>query len=202
MAHYAQTVFVETVKKEFPDAFHVDGMVLEVGSLDINGSVRPLFKSLQYVGVDLGEGPGVDLVWSGDELEKVFAPQVFETSISTECFEHNRGWIKTLQNMLVMSKKYVIFTCAAPGRPEHGTVNSDINSSPYTAYSGYYANVGIQDVLESGIPELNDYTYVLFENMTDSDLYFFASREPVDLNPLVESLCDVFKNQDVKVVQR
>ena len=38
--------------------------VLEIGSLDINGSVRPMFKPFQltYTGIDMQEGPGVDIV--------------------------------------------------------------------------------------------------------------------------------------------
>ena len=41
----------------------VEYKVLEIGSLDINGSVRPLFEDAEYyLGIDMQEGPGVDLV--------------------------------------------------------------------------------------------------------------------------------------------
>ena len=36
--------------------------VVEVGSRDINGSIRELVDADTYVGIDLEEGPGVDVV--------------------------------------------------------------------------------------------------------------------------------------------
>jgi hypothetical protein len=42
MAHESQQNFVSRVKSRFPDSFS-GKRVLEVGSLDINGSVRSLF---------------------------------------------------------------------------------------------------------------------------------------------------------------
>jgi len=50
----------------------VRGKVLEVGSYDVNGSVRPLFKNRQrfpsYTGIDMREGPGVDMVGVASDL--------------------------------------------------------------------------------------------------------------------------------------
>ena len=52
MAHESQFQFFFAVAKCFPDEF--SGRTLEIGSEDINGSLRRLFKSSEYVGVDLG----------------------------------------------------------------------------------------------------------------------------------------------------
>ena len=60
MAHPEQAEFFSRVRTSYPAAFDRVN-VLEVGSLDINGSVRELFKNCRYVGVDLQLGPGVDL---------------------------------------------------------------------------------------------------------------------------------------------
>ena len=43
--------------------------VLECGSRNYNGSVRGFFKdSSYYVGIDMNEGPGVDLVASANAI--------------------------------------------------------------------------------------------------------------------------------------
>jgi len=43
--------------------------VLEIGACDVNGSVRGLFQAAaNYVGVDLQEGPGVDLASFGQSV--------------------------------------------------------------------------------------------------------------------------------------
>jgi SAM-dependent methyltransferase len=70
-----------------------DGHVLEVGSLDVNGSVRPLFEGVgSYWGVDIRPGPGVD------EVVRAGVPFPFGRSFSvvvcTEVLEHDpRPWV-------------------------------------------------------------------------------------------------------------
>lgn len=59
---------------------------LEVGSLDVNGSVRRLFHG-DYVGVDMREGPGVDIIGLAADLS--FAPAEFDVVVSTEMLEHD-----------------------------------------------------------------------------------------------------------------
>lgn len=59
---------------------------LEVGSLDVNGSVRGLFAGA-YVGLDMRDGPGVDIVGTADALP--FGDATFDVVISTEMLEHD-----------------------------------------------------------------------------------------------------------------
>jgi hypothetical protein len=42
--------------------YFIDKCVLDVGSLDINGNNRYLFDNCEYTGLDIGEGPNVDIV--------------------------------------------------------------------------------------------------------------------------------------------
>jgi hypothetical protein len=123
MAHQQQFDFVKSVRDKFSESFN-KAKVLEVGSLDINGSVRQFFTDCNYLGIDVGEGNGVDLVCQGQEMQ---APKdTFDTVISCECFEHNPYWIATFENMHRMAKKLVVMSCATTGRPEHGTKASRI----------------------------------------------------------------------------
>jgi len=57
--------------------------VLEVGSLNINGTVRDFFDAEEYIGIDIGEGPGVDVVSGGHKYK---SKKKFDCVISCECF--------------------------------------------------------------------------------------------------------------------
>ena len=61
MSHSTQQDFILYTKNKFPNYF-TNSKVLEVGSLDINGSMRSFFSECDYLGIDVGEGQGVDLV--------------------------------------------------------------------------------------------------------------------------------------------
>jgi SAM-dependent methyltransferase len=81
--------------------------VLEVGSLDVNGSLQPIFKSWKpkkYVGADIEMGPGVDVVVSGEDLMTKFKPESFDVVISTETMEHVRDWRKVISNLKAVCK--------------------------------------------------------------------------------------------------
>lgn len=67
--------------------------ILEIGSMDVNGSLREAAKpTTQYVGVDLEEGPAVDvLVKPGDKLP--FDDSSFDLIMASSAFEHDpRFW--------------------------------------------------------------------------------------------------------------
>ena len=71
--------------------------VLEVGSLDVNGGVRENFLlASEYVGIDIREGKGVDLVMHAEDLPQKF-PAYFDLVISTETFEHCERWKEAMQ---------------------------------------------------------------------------------------------------------
>ena len=77
--------------------------ILEIGSLDINGGVRDLFKDTEYIGIDMQEGKGVDIVMNAHDIKKRFKRGEFDCVICLETLEHdNLFWI-TLENI-----KYVL----------------------------------------------------------------------------------------------
>ena len=76
--------------------------VLEVGALDVNGTVRPVVEALgpaSYIGVDLEHGPGVDEVLPAEDLLDRFGPGAFDVVISTELLEHVRDWRLVVRNL-------------------------------------------------------------------------------------------------------
>tara|TARA_B100002003_G_C14092003_1_gene525229 strand:+ start:625 stop:1347 length:723 start_codon:yes stop_codon:yes gene_type:complete len=147
VSHPEQLAFVSALQRIFPNDFK-GARVLEIGSMDINGSVRSHFTDCDYVGVDVGEGAGVDHAEPGQLVG--FPTASFDVAISCECFEHNPYWVETFANMLRMTKPggLVIMSCAGNGRKEHGTARSEPGNSPATVEAGwnYYRNVSSADV--------------------------------------------------------
>jgi SAM-dependent methyltransferase len=141
-----QGEFFQIVKRHLPQFFS-GTRVIEMGSLDINGSARPYFEAAQYVGVDLGPGPSVDVAVPGHLLDEPSGS--FDCAISANCFEHNPYWLETFVNMLRLVRKggLVLFTCASTGYREHGTRRSAPEASPLTLAIGwdYYRNLTARD---------------------------------------------------------
>ncbi|MEK7554763.1 MAG: methyltransferase domain-containing protein [Patescibacteria group bacterium] len=98
--------------------------VIEVGSYDMNGSMRPTalaWKPAEYVGVDIVPGPGVDVICDADDVIKKFGKERFDVVISTESIEHTRNWrtvISNLKNLAAPGGVILVTTCM-PGHYYH-----------------------------------------------------------------------------------
>jgi len=174
MAHQQQFDFVKAVSRVYPDNFK-NAKVLEVGSLDINGSVRQFFTDCDYIGIDLGEGKGVDVVCEGQKYD---APaDSFDTVISCECFEHNPEWVYTFANMWRMTKPsgLIVMSCATTGRAEHGTKRTSPNDAPFC--NDYYKNLTEQDFVEQFDIDKMFSTYEFAIGHETHDLYFYGIKE-------------------------
>jgi SAM-dependent methyltransferase len=170
MSHQQQLDFIKSVKDQLPEYFK-GTKVLEVGSLNINGSVRQFFEPDQYIGCDLGEGAGVDIVCRGHELP--YPNESFDVVISCECFEHDRHWDKTFQKMVDLVRKggLVIFSCATIGRPEHGTTRTSPADAPFT--NDYYRNLREEDFNQF---KSSFDSYRFSQCLRPRDLYFWGLK--------------------------
>lgn len=151
-----------------------DVSVVEMGSLNINGTVRDFFDASYYLGVDVGPGPDVDLVAQGQDVD--LPDDHFDVAISAECFEHNPEWAATFANMHRLARSYVIFTCASKGRPEHGTRRCSPGSSPLTAQHDYYRNLNEQDFRDAFDLDAMFAEYEFAYNPISQDLYFYGIK--------------------------
>lgn len=102
------TMEIELNKLDLP----AGASVLDVGSLDVNGTYRPLVeaKNWQYVGVDVREGPNVDLVVTPATLSTA---GVFDAVISGSTMEHVfdlREWVDELSRLLKPAACLLIYT--------------------------------------------------------------------------------------------
>lgn len=94
------------------------GRTLEIGSLDFNGSVRPLFSG-EYIGIDHLDGKGVDQVMTASALE--FGDASFDVVVSTSMLEHDPAFWRTLPEVGRVLRKdgYFILTTVTTGFPVH-----------------------------------------------------------------------------------
>jgi len=91
--------------------------VLEIGSLNMNGSIRHWFKDAdEYIGIDYQEGKGVDKVMWSYDIPKVWKKEYFDCVIACESFEHDPNFWKTLEIMKWVLKKGGWMIITAPGR--------------------------------------------------------------------------------------
>lgn len=150
--------------------------ILDIGSYDINGSLKYLFPNSDYTGVDLAEGPNVDVVESGDKYN---TDKRYDITLSCECFEHNPQYLQTFQNMIYLTKAngLVVFTCATTGRPEHGTKNTSPHSSlaSQEVSSDYYKNLVKEDFDQCDLNAIFS-SYSFYTNTYSNDLYFIGRK--------------------------
>jgi SAM-dependent methyltransferase len=99
--------------------------VVEAGSYDVNGSVRPHAEALgpaSYTGTDMRPGPGVDLVCLAEDLPAQFGEDAADAVISTEMLEHAADWQGAVRGMITVLAPggVLVLTARGPGFPLHG----------------------------------------------------------------------------------
>ncbi len=96
--------------------------VVEIGSRDINGSIKKLFNGSEYIGVDLVDGKNVDVVADAAEWQ----PEMLQDLVvCASVLEHTpRGFalVESAARMLLPGGFFVVTTVADPW-PEHSAVD-------------------------------------------------------------------------------
>jgi hypothetical protein len=85
-------------QEQYPEYFKNVENVLEVGSFNVNGSVRDYFSDItNYIGLDWRPGPCVDVVMLAHKYE----PDIkFDTIISASMMEHDPFYKESITNMI------------------------------------------------------------------------------------------------------
>ncbi len=198
MAHSEQFEFIAALKAAFP-GFFLAARTLEIGSLDINGSVRRFFDGGSYIGLDVAPGLGVDIVCPGQDYD---APDnSFDTVISCEAMEHNPEWKQTMVNMIRLCRPggLVVMTCATTGRKEHGTTRTSPADSPLTIGLGweYYRNLNARDFRKALALEESLEPIAFFANWASRDIYMVGfkrgSPPPANAAEQIRALRDRYR---------
>lgn len=111
----------------FRDNFLQDKMsealtLYDLGSMDINGSYRPLFEmpKWNYVGVDMEPGPGVDLVLQKPYKWESVKSSSVDVLISGQAFEHIEYiWITMVEISRVLKPDGICCLIAPSSGVEH-----------------------------------------------------------------------------------
>jgi len=168
--------------REVAQLLRPQGPLLEIGSLDVNGSLRDLIDVDDWTGIDLEAGPGVDVVASGHDFGD---DEAYATVVSSECLEHDPGWDLTLRNALRVLRPggLLLLTCATTGRHEHGTARTSPDVSPGTTARGWdhYRNLTADDVL--GVLGDDVVVDLCAVNHESFDLYVVAHKRPAPPTP-------------------
>lgn len=148
--------------------------LLEVGSRDVNGSVRQLAKKgwpSAYVGIDMMAGPGVDEVLKAEDLVSRFGAESFDTVISVETLEHVEFWRKAVVAMKAVLRPggILMITTRAPGFPMHAHP-SDFWRFTLDNFREIFADLEIL-VLEA-------------DPQADHPGVFMKARKPVEFKPI------------------
>ncbi|MBV6425161.1 MAG: hypothetical protein NAOJABEB_02975 [Steroidobacteraceae bacterium] len=142
--------------------------VCELGSCDVNGSVRPLFAGVaMYVGVDRRGGRGVDVVADGADYGE---PEAFDLVISTETLEHAPNAAAVVANAARILKRggHFVMTAAGEGRAPHGNDGGDVSGE-------YYANIHRDDLADWLAASFGEH-YAIVENPNAGDIYARATK--------------------------
>ena len=176
MSHFQQEKFVE-IASEYLNLINSE-KIFELGSYDVNGSIKPLFSFNEYIGVDVSEGPNVDKIYDGKNLD-FLSDNYFDLSISCNCFEHNPHWKSNLADMYRVTKEEgsIIVQIASRGFDEHGTTRTKPSLSIASQEKGwnYYRNVTVKEFLNESSKLNLKYHYITY-NPFSRDLYFFGKK--------------------------
>src|SRR5687767_7792114 len=96
--------------------------VADIGSQIINGSYRPLFDQpgWQYVGIDMAEGAGVDLVLGDVYRWSEIADGSFDVVVSGQALEHIEFfWLTMLEIARITRPGGLVCLIAPSGGYEH-----------------------------------------------------------------------------------
>ena len=179
MSHTSQVNFIRELKEKYPDKFDSVKM-LEVGSLNINGTIRDFFQGGEYIGYDVGAGKGVDIVYDGINFNE--ADNTLDTAGSCNCFEHNPNWVSNFRDMHRMLKPGGLLFISVPttGNPVHGTHSDKPEDSPLTISKGwnYYKNLTEQDFTDNFDLEdmFSSYEFKVIHD-PHHDLYFYGFKK-------------------------
>jgi len=125
--------------KDFIEKYNVrTGTILDIGSLNLNGSYRALFPNAKYIGVDIQAGKNVDVIMDSKEWKEI---KDADFVISGQTLEHVAdipGLIKSVYNAVVPDG-IVCFIAPSSGPPHD-----------YPVWVGHFSCEKTRDLFEAG----------------------------------------------------
>lgn len=104
---------------------HGSGTIVEIGSQDVNGSIREVAPSTyNYIGLDFAAAKGVDIVLP-DAYHFPFENDTVDIIVTSSCFEHAEFfWVTFLEGIRIL-KSGGLFYINAPSKGEYHAYPQD-----------------------------------------------------------------------------
>lgn len=94
--------------------------VVEIGSQNVNGSIKQQFPGVAYIGVDFAAGRDVDVVLQ-DPYRLPFPDDHAEVVVTSSCFEHSEFfWLTFMECVRILKPGGLIYLNAPSNGPVHG----------------------------------------------------------------------------------
>lgn len=88
--------------------------IIDFGSYDVNGTLKPIFAGFDYKGVDMCAGPNVDIVCTGDKTPLL--DNSIDIIVSSSNFEHDECFWMTFIEMCRIVKPGGLIYINAPSQ--------------------------------------------------------------------------------------
>jgi len=125
--------------QEFVDKYNVkSGTVLDIGSMDLNGSYKGLFPEdlVKYIGVDIAEGKNVDIIMDSPEWKKI---KDADCAICGQTLEHVANIPKLMDSLFEALKPGGLLCMIAPSAgPPHD----------YPIWVGHFSDEYMADIVK------------------------------------------------------
>lgn len=155
------------------------GKVLDVGSLNVNGSVRDLFHDAEeYIGVDFRGGLEVDIVINAHDMKDHFGELIFDTIICMNQLEHDNEFWVTLEQIHKLLKPGGYFLTAMP------TFGFPIHEHP-------------QDFWRAGEDAFKNVIYKGYELLNIETVYTKVNDEGKLINPIICAIGKKNESSDI-----
>lgn len=180
--------------------------VLEVGSYDVNGSLRYVLEPMgpaQYTGVDVEAGPGVDEICGADKLVEHFGKESFDVVVSTCVLEHVRDWKTAVSNIKNVCRPNGTILIIAPAKWPYHAFPYDFWRFGTEDIKDIFGDCSIVKIEEDDAANSNVYAKLtkpdgfIERNLDDYALYSIVTESRV--REIEDRTLDAFiKNQEKK----
>lgn len=173
---------------KFAKTLEAKSRVLDIGSLDVNGSLRDIFTAHEYVGCDMQAGDNVDIVQT-DPYRLPFDDASFDVVVAANMLEHcAKPWIMALEMDRVLK----------PGGKLALTIPWKIHYHPYPVDCYRYTPDALGVLFGEHLQDNDRAAYYVLDNRFDEiDTYFEAVKPfpvsiiiPVVRRQNIDKLCE------------
>lgn len=189
---------LEFVKNNLKSEYIDNKNVIELGSYDINGTVRPIvdnFKPNIYLGSDISYHKTVDLVADVHYINKLFNENSVDLIISTEMLEHVADWKTVINNMKKILKigGYLLLTTRSKGFKYHNA--PDFWRFEYIDFEKIFSDMEILSLeKDKQVPGVFILAKKISKNITDlSNIKLFSMKRTEIENEVLKKM-EIYKN--------